>query len=83
MRYKIVEKASGEVKIYSEKITYVGINGTIVPAAYAKHGYAVELSEWLPVHINFNSVDDAKLYLQGIKRMADMEKIKSEEIIDV
>ena len=38
MKYKIVEKASGEVQVLREVVKYVGISGHPVPAAAVKIG---------------------------------------------
>lgn len=84
MRYKIVEKDSGEVQVFRESVKYVGISGHPVPAAAVVNGlWAMQKSTWERLPVLFTCIEDARKYVQNLKQVAKLDEIKREEIIDV
>lgn len=84
MRYKIMEKASGEVQVFRESVSYVGVSGHPLPAAAVVNGaWAMKKSAWERLPVLFTCIEDARKYVQDLKQVAKLDKIRREEIIDV
>lgn len=71
MRYRIVEKASGEVVVMREIILI------------ERRPNGKTWAQWERLPYLFISWDDAEKYINGLRESAKMDQIKREEIIDV
>lgn len=84
MRYKIIEKAGGEVQVFRESVSYVGVSGHKLPAAAVVNGlWAIKKSAWERLPALFTCIEDARKYVQNLRQVAKLDEIMHEEIIDV